>query len=130
MRILIDMNLTPRWCKLLETRQHEAFHWSSIGPLTASDREFYEYACYAGIEILTTDLDIVKTVRSAGNSRTRIFILRGEPLTPEVHGLAVLNAIRDCRAGLPDNDSVLKPAAWLIDLPNGSITPIGQPNHL
>ena len=35
MKILIDMNLTPRWVEHLRIAQHEAIHWSSIGRVSA-----------------------------------------------------------------------------------------------
>jgi predicted nuclease of predicted toxin-antitoxin system len=39
MRVLIDMNLTPRWVGYLIEARHEAVHWSGIGPVTAKDHE-------------------------------------------------------------------------------------------
>ena len=97
MRILVDMNLTPRWCKLLESRQHEAFHWSLIGPIGASDREIFEYARYSGIHLLTTDIDFPRILAHTVSYRPSTVILRGEPLTPEVRGLAVLDALKEYR---------------------------------
>jgi predicted nuclease of predicted toxin-antitoxin system len=44
MRILIDMNLTPRWVEYLDGSGHEARHWSSIGSALAKDSEICEYA--------------------------------------------------------------------------------------
>lgn len=31
MKLLVDMNLSPRWVKLLADADIEAIHWSSIG---------------------------------------------------------------------------------------------------
>jgi predicted nuclease of predicted toxin-antitoxin system len=39
MRILVDMNLTPRWVPYLNNAGHSAIHWSSIGRISAPDRE-------------------------------------------------------------------------------------------
>jgi predicted nuclease of predicted toxin-antitoxin system len=120
-RILIDMNLTPRWCKVLETGQHEAFHWSSIGPATASDHEICEYARYSGLVVLTNDLDFPQILAHTRASKPSIIILRGEPLIPEARGTAVLNAIRECRHELGKGailslDWSAKPRARLLPL--------------
>jgi len=39
MKILIDMNLSPAWVRVLEEAGHSAIHWSTIGSLNAPDRE-------------------------------------------------------------------------------------------
>jgi hypothetical protein len=57
MRILVDMNLTPRWVNHLSYSGYETIHWSSIGPATAKDREIFDYARQHGFIILTNDLD-------------------------------------------------------------------------
>ncbi|MDR1307614.1 MAG: DUF5615 family PIN-like protein [Treponema sp.] len=37
MKILVDMNLSPRWVDFLSGNGIEAVHWSSIGPPDAPD---------------------------------------------------------------------------------------------
>jgi len=96
MRVLIDLSLTPDWCKLLGTRQHEAFHWSQIGPKTASALEILEYARYSSLCLMTANPDIVSLV-PAEIGWPRIYLLRGELLTPDTRGLDVLNVIRNSR---------------------------------
>jgi len=44
MKILIDMNLTPKWVLVFEEAGIESVHWSQIGKHDASDREIMEYA--------------------------------------------------------------------------------------
>jgi predicted nuclease of predicted toxin-antitoxin system len=61
MRILIDMNLTPRWVEHLLSGGHEAVHPSVVGSATAKDREICEYARARGYHILTNDLDFPKS---------------------------------------------------------------------
>lgn len=39
MKVLVDMNLTPRWVRFLVASGHEALRWSEVGqqmPRTAS----------------------------------------------------------------------------------------------
>ncbi len=35
MKLLIDMNLSPRWVSVLRAAGFAALHWSSVGPLDA-----------------------------------------------------------------------------------------------
>ena len=37
MKILIDMNLSPSWAKVLNEAGIEAIHWSEVGPATTPD---------------------------------------------------------------------------------------------
>ena len=39
MKLLVDMNVSPRWVKLLHDAGFETSHWSDLGPATASDAE-------------------------------------------------------------------------------------------
>ena len=44
MKLLVDMNVSPRWVKLLHDAGFEASHWSDLGPATASDAEIMAFA--------------------------------------------------------------------------------------
>ncbi len=57
MKILVDMNLSPRWKNLLTQAGFEAIHWSEIGPGNAPDRSLFDYAARNNFVILTHDLD-------------------------------------------------------------------------
>lgn len=39
MKLLIDMNLSPRWVSFFAASQVEAVHWSSVGAVNATDLE-------------------------------------------------------------------------------------------
>jgi predicted nuclease of predicted toxin-antitoxin system len=100
MRILIDMNLTPRWVEHLSGAGHEARHWSSIGSATATDREICNYARALGFVLLTNDLDFPRILAHTGDTGPSVVLLRGEPLVPEVRGAAILQALADCEKDL------------------------------
>ena len=68
MKILIDMNLPPKWADLLIKRGIESIHWHVVGANDASDIEIMEYARDNGYIVLTCDLDF-----SAILSNTRGF---------------------------------------------------------
>ena len=42
MKLVIDMNLSPRLVTLLEPGGHEAVHWSAIGDVRAEDATILE----------------------------------------------------------------------------------------
>ena len=71
MRVLIDMNLTPRWVGYLIEAGHEAVHWSAVGPVRAKDHDICDYARRHGYVLLTSDLDfpqILAHTREAGQA--------------------------------------------------------------
>lgn len=100
MRILIDMNLTPRWVGHLNGAGHEAHHWSSLGSASAKDREICEYAREHGYVLLTNDLDFPQILAHTGSATPSVVLLRGEPLVPEVRGAALLQALADCESDI------------------------------
>jgi predicted nuclease of predicted toxin-antitoxin system len=100
MRILVDMNLTPRWVEHLNAAGHEARHWSSLGSPTAKDREICDYARAQGFVVLTNDLDFPRILAYTGDSGPSVVLLRGEPLVPEVRGVAIVQALADCEKDL------------------------------
>ena len=57
MKILFDMNLSPRWVIYFTESGTEAVHWINIGPANASDTEIMDYARDHSYVIITHDLD-------------------------------------------------------------------------
>jgi len=57
MKVLLDLNLSPRWCTVLEKHGHSCVHWSEVGDLKASDASMMEWARKSGHVVLTHDLD-------------------------------------------------------------------------
>jgi predicted nuclease of predicted toxin-antitoxin system len=39
MKLVIDMNLSPRWADFFTAEHIEAVHWSAIGAVNAADSE-------------------------------------------------------------------------------------------
>lgn len=56
MKLLVDMNLSPRWIGLLVDAGIEAAHWSTLGANNAPDNEIMTYASANGYVVLTHDL--------------------------------------------------------------------------
>ena len=57
MKLLVDMNLSPRWIALLTTSGFEALHRSTVGQANARDTEIMAWAAANGYVVLTHDLD-------------------------------------------------------------------------
>ena len=57
MRLLVDMNLSPRWVGVLNEGGIEATHWSTLGAHNATDLEIMAYAAKHDYVVLTHDLD-------------------------------------------------------------------------
>jgi predicted nuclease of predicted toxin-antitoxin system len=100
MRLLVDMNLTPRWIHFPSNAGHDAVPWSSVGPICAKDSEFYHYARHNGQVILTNDLDFPQILAHTRQTAPSVVPIRGEPLVPEIRGGALLGAPKDCEAEL------------------------------
>jgi predicted nuclease of predicted toxin-antitoxin system len=56
-RILIDMNLSPKWVEALQAAGHESRHWGGVGAGNAEDNELMRWAAANGYIVLTNDLD-------------------------------------------------------------------------
>jgi predicted nuclease of predicted toxin-antitoxin system len=52
MKLLVDMNLSPRWVKALAQAGIEAVHWSSLGAATAPDTVIMAFARANGYVVL------------------------------------------------------------------------------
>lgn len=57
MKLLVDMNLSPRWIGVLEDAGFEARHWSTLGANNAPDAEIMAYASANDYVVLTHDMD-------------------------------------------------------------------------
>src|SRR5215472_4019257 len=100
MRVLVDMNLTPRWVQSLVDAGHYALHWATAGPPAAADSEICAFARKGGYVVLTNDLDFPQILAYTRESGPSVILLRGEPLVPEVRGHALLQALQDCESDL------------------------------
>jgi predicted nuclease of predicted toxin-antitoxin system len=61
-KLLVDINLSPRWLERLAGHGFEAVHWSAIGAATAPDVGLLTWANEQHSIIITNDLDFSATV--------------------------------------------------------------------
>ncbi|HXT13289.1 MAG TPA: DUF5615 family PIN-like protein [Candidatus Angelobacter sp.] len=57
MKLVVDMNLSPEWVKVLVEAGWETIHWSKVGDFRATDIEIMAWAKSNGHVVFTHDLD-------------------------------------------------------------------------
>lgn len=93
MKLLIDMNLSPRWISWLGERGHIAEHWSDIGAANAPDSCLMDHALGTGAVVLTNDLDFGALLASSGNTGPSVLLIRATVLSPERIGSRVIECL-------------------------------------
>jgi predicted nuclease of predicted toxin-antitoxin system len=94
MKILLDMNLTPRWALYLQSSGFEAVHWSQIGRPDAPDEEIMMYAAAQGFVVLTHDLDFSAILAATKGNKPSVVQIRARNITPEATGVTIVSALR------------------------------------
>ena len=94
MKILIDMNLPPRWAKVFAAEGWEALHWSEVGAPTASDREIMAWARDNDYIVFTHDLDFSALLATTQGEGPSVIQVRTQNVLPEAIGTLVINAMK------------------------------------
>jgi predicted nuclease of predicted toxin-antitoxin system len=93
MRILIDMNLSPRWVDVFFSYNIEAIHWSSVGRAYASDIEIMAYAKANNYAVFTHDLDFSAILAINHYDKPSVIQIRVGDISPAISGRLVVNAL-------------------------------------
>lgn len=94
MKLLIDMNLSPRWIRVLTDAGIDAAHWSSLGLANAPDSEIMRYASAHDYVVLTHDLDFSAILAATHGEKPSVVQIRAEDVSPDVIGANVITALR------------------------------------
>ena len=94
MKILVDMNLSPRWVLVLAEAGIEANHWCDLGANDAPDSEIMAFACANDYVVLTHDLDFSAILAATKGTKPSVVQIRADDVSPESIGEAVLQALR------------------------------------
>jgi predicted nuclease of predicted toxin-antitoxin system len=94
MKILIDMNLPPRWAKVFAAEGWEALHWSQVGAPTASDREIMAWARNNDYIVFTHDLDFSALLATTQGGGPSVIQVRTQNILPEAIGVLVLDSLK------------------------------------
>ncbi|MCU0755162.1 MAG: DUF5615 family PIN-like protein [Xanthomonadales bacterium] len=102
MKLLVDMNMTPRWVDLLVARGFEAAHWSMLGPANAPDAALMAFAEAADWVVLTHDLDFGAILAATQGRKPSVVQIRADDVSPEAIGQQVLDALVQMQQELTD----------------------------
>ena len=94
MKLIVDMNLSPRWSTLLTDAGIEAVHWSTLGPHNASDTQIMTHAKAHDYVVLTHDLDFGAILAATHGKKPSVVQIRADNLDPSVIGSRVITALR------------------------------------
>jgi predicted nuclease of predicted toxin-antitoxin system len=102
MKLLVDMNLSPRWVSMLADAGIEAVHWSTLGAVNALDSEIMAFAKAKGYVVLTHDLDFSAILAATQGDKPSVVQIRSEDVDPDVIGGSVIAALQQMTAELEE----------------------------
>lgn len=100
MRLILDMNLAPRWADFLEQAGFEAVHWSQVGAANATDVQIMKYSLDNGYWVITHDLDFGAILAASQLDGPSVIQLRASDISPEAIGHHLIHAIQTYQAEL------------------------------
>jgi predicted nuclease of predicted toxin-antitoxin system len=100
MKLLVDMNLSPRWTEVLGKAGFEAVHWSTVGAPNAPDRELMSYAVAHDCVVLTHDLDFGAILAATQGAKPSVVQVRSGDVSPQAIAAQVVAALRQMQAEL------------------------------
>jgi predicted nuclease of predicted toxin-antitoxin system len=100
MKLLVDMNLSPRWIALLTRSGFEAVHWSTVGNHNARDTEIMSWAAANAYIVLTHDLDFSAILAATQGAGPSVVQIRTEDVSPDVIGVRVAKALHQMKSEL------------------------------
>jgi predicted nuclease of predicted toxin-antitoxin system len=100
MKLLLDMNLSPRWLTTIEDAGFEALHWSTCGRGSAADTEIMAFAKANDYVVLTHDLDFSAILAATGGDKPSVVQIRADDLSPDAIGGSVILALQQMTAEL------------------------------
>jgi len=94
LKILIDMNLSPRWAEVFKKDGITAVHWSKVGDYGAKDRVIMEWAKENGYVVFTNDLDFGTLLALTQATRPSVIQMRTQNVFPENLGTIVSSVVK------------------------------------
>jgi predicted nuclease of predicted toxin-antitoxin system len=102
MKLLVDMNLSPRWVRVLTEAAFEVTHWSKIGLADAPDHEIMAFAEEQGYVVFTNDLDFGVILAETQAERPSVVQVRVGILRPNVIGKQVVETLHQLEGALSE----------------------------
>jgi len=95
MKLLVDMNLSPKWCDLLQSQGWGASHWFDIGDPGAPDESIMTWAREHDHIVLTHDLDFGAMLAAGAMHGPSVVQVRTPDVSPETMGAVLVEVLRD-----------------------------------
>lgn len=125
MKLLIDMNLSPRWVDFLASAGVEAKHWSKIGARSTPDANVMTYAQANGYVLMTYDLDFNATIAATQLGKPSVLLVSAADPNPDVVGAYVVTALQQSEQELEKGSMIaIDPARkrmGVLSLPNEAV---------
>jgi predicted nuclease of predicted toxin-antitoxin system len=102
MKLIIDMNLSPRWVSVLTAAGFEATHWSTLGQINAPDAIIMQFARANDCVVLTHDLDFGAILAATQGNKPSVVQIRAEDVNPDTIGKQVITALRQTQPELAE----------------------------
>jgi len=94
MKLLLDINLSPRLRPVPEASGLEVAHWSELGPADADDADIMAYAKAHDFVVVTHDLDFSAILAATNGEKPSVVQIRAADLTPELLVGSLTTALR------------------------------------
>lgn len=92
-KLLIDMNLSPRWAIVLQAHGWSAVHWSTVGDPRAADQTIMAWARAHQHVVFTHDLDFPIILALTHAQGPSVLQVRVQNVFPEALAPTVLAAL-------------------------------------
>jgi len=102
MKLLIDMNLSPRWVGVLVDAGIESVRWLVLGAHDATDWQIMAHARANDYVVLTHDLDFSAILAATHGEKPSVVQIRAGDVSPDVIGKKVIAALRQMAPDLED----------------------------
>jgi predicted nuclease of predicted toxin-antitoxin system len=100
MKVLLDMNMSPRLVPMLTDAGFAAVAWSSLGAANDLDPKIMLYAVDHDYVVLTNDLDFGLMLSATNASTPSVVQVRLDNLDPELIGGRLIEVLRTFGADL------------------------------
>ncbi len=95
MKILIDMNLSPDWVKVLKNAGWESKHWSTIGDIRATDDVIMSWARENRYIVFTHDLDFGVSLALTRAESPSVIQIRTQDVFPDILGDTIIKILKE-----------------------------------
>jgi len=94
MKFLVDMNLSPRWCGVLQAEGWDSVHWSTVGSTSAPDHQIMQWALHQQRIVITHDLDFGALLAATQAVGPSVVQIRTQDIRPQTLARLLIPLLR------------------------------------